>query len=58
MTATRKQPATAQNDLDFYTNRCDGPPRGETLRGQIDALGDVLYALTPAEIKIVEGAAK
>jgi hypothetical protein len=30
-------------------------PCGETLRGQIDALGDVLYALTPAEIKIVEG---
>jgi hypothetical protein len=30
-------------------------PRGETLRGQIDALGDVLYALTPAEIQIVEG---
>jgi hypothetical protein len=28
------------------------------LRRQIDALGDDLYALTPAEIKIVEGAAK
>jgi hypothetical protein len=25
---------------------------------QFDALGDDLYALTPAEIKIVEGAAK
>jgi hypothetical protein len=44
------------------TNRCDGLDR------QIDALGDVLYlpaprlrqagALTPAEIKIVESAAK
>jgi hypothetical protein len=43
-------------------------PRGETLRGQIDALVYDLYlpaprlrqagALTPAEIKIVEGAAK
>jgi len=52
MTATRKQPATTQNDLDFYTNRCDG---GDS---QIDALGDVLYALTPAEIKIVKGSAK
>jgi hypothetical protein len=31
------------------------PPRGETLRGQIDALVYDLYALTPAEIKIVEG---
>ena len=30
-------------------------PRGETLRGQIDALVYDLYALTPAEIKIVEG---
>jgi hypothetical protein len=27
-------------------------------KGQIDALGDVFYALTPAEIKIVEGTAK
>ena len=35
-----------------YTNRCDGLDR------QIDALGYDLYALTPAEIKIVEGAAK
>ena len=69
MTATRKQPATTQDDLDFYTNRCDGLPRDGVLRRllreaegllrrQIDALGDVLYALTPAEIQIVEGAAK
>jgi hypothetical protein len=35
----------------FYTNWCNG------LERQIDALGDVLYALTPAEIKIVKGAA-
>ena len=34
----------------FYTNRCDGLDR------QIDALVYDLYALTPAEIKIVEGA--
>jgi hypothetical protein len=33
-------------------NNCDG---GDC---QIDALGDVLYALTPAEMKIVGGAAK
>lgn len=31
-----------------YINRCDG------LDCQIDALGSVLYGLTPAEIKIVE----
>jgi hypothetical protein len=36
----------------FPNYRCDGLDR------QIDALGDVLYSLTPAEIKIVEGAAK
>jgi hypothetical protein len=67
MIATRKQPVTAQNDLDFYTNRCDGlprdgvlrrPSRGAALRDQIDALVYDLYALTPAEIKIVEGTAK
>ena len=33
----------------FYTNRCDG------LDHQIDALVYDLYALTPAEIKIVDG---
>jgi hypothetical protein len=58
MTATRKQPATTQDDLDFYTNRCDGLPRDGVLRSldrQIDALVYDLYALTPAEIKIVEG---
>jgi hypothetical protein len=44
--------AQSDKDNDFYTNRCDGLDR------QIDALGHVLYALTPAEIKIVEGAAK
>ena len=49
-----KQLAGAQNDKDkdFYTNRCDGLDR------QIDALVYDLYALTPAEIKIVEGANK
>jgi hypothetical protein len=43
--------AEAQSDKDknFYTNRCDGLDR------QIDALVYDLYALTPAEIKIVEG---
>jgi len=43
--------AQSDKDKDFYTNHCDGLDR------QIDALGDVLYALTPAEIKIVEGGA-
>ena len=53
MLAARKQLAGAQSDKDkdFYTNRCDGLDR------QIDALVYDLYALTPAEIKIVEGAA-
>ena len=41
-----------ENIRDFYTNRCDGLDR------QIDALDYDLYALTPAEIKIVEGAAR
>ena len=36
----------------FYTNRCDGLDR------QIDALVYDLYALAPAEIKIVEAVAK
>jgi hypothetical protein len=51
MLAARKQLAGAQSDKDkdFYTNRCDGLDR------QIDALIYDLYALTPAEIKIVEG---
>ena len=46
-----KQLAGAQSDKDkdFYTNRCDGLDR------QLDVLGDVLYALTPVEIKIMEG---
>jgi hypothetical protein len=54
MLAARKQLAGAQSDKDkdFYTNRCDGLDR------QIDALVYDLYALTPAEIQIVEGAAK
>ena len=53
MLAARKQLAGAQSDKDkdFYTNRCDGLDR------QIDALVYDLYALTPAEIQIVEGAA-
>ncbi len=51
MQAVRKQLAGAQSDKDkdFYTNRCDGLDR------QIDALVYDLYALTPAEIQIVEG---
>jgi len=40
----------SDKDKDFYTNRCDGLDR------QIDALVYDLYALTPAEIQIVEGA--
>jgi hypothetical protein len=50
MLAARKQLAGAQSDKDkdFYTNRCDGLDR------QIDALVYDLYALTPAEIQIVE----
>jgi hypothetical protein len=54
MLAARKQLAGAQSDKDkdFYTNRCDGLDR------QIDTLVYDLYALTPAEIEIVEGAAK
>ena len=54
MLAARKQLAGAQSDKDkdFYTNRCDGLDR------QIDALVYDLYALTPAEIQIVERAAK
>jgi hypothetical protein len=43
--------AQSDKDKDFYTNRCDGLDR------QIDALVYDLYALTPAEIKIVEGQA-
>ena len=48
--AAKKQLAGAQSDKDkdFYTNRCDGLDR------QIDALVYDLYALTPAEIKIVQ----
>jgi hypothetical protein len=55
----------------FYLSpayRCDGPlregetflrrpSRGTALRDQIDALVYDLYALTPAEIQIVEGTA-
>jgi hypothetical protein len=54
MLAARKQLAGAQSDKDkdFYINRCDGLDR------QIDALVYDLYALTPAEIQIVEGSAK
>jgi len=54
MLAAKPQLARAQSDKDkdFYTNRCDGLDR------QIDALVYDLYALTPAEIKIVEGVAK
>jgi hypothetical protein len=41
-------PRPIRKDKDFYTNRCDGLDR------QIDALVYDLYALTPAEIQIVE----
>jgi type I restriction-modification system DNA methylase subunit len=53
MLAAKKQLAGVQSDKDkdFYTNRCDGLDR------QIDALVYDLYALTSAEIKIVEGQA-
>ncbi len=53
MLAAKKQLAGAQSDKDkdFYANRCDGLDR------QIDALVYDLYALTPDEIQIVEGAA-
>ena len=44
--------AQSERDKDFYTHRCDGLDR------QIDALVYDLYALTPAEIQIVEGADK
>jgi hypothetical protein len=44
--------AQSDKDKDFCTNRCYGLDR------QIDALVYHLYALTVAEIKIVEGAAK
>jgi type I restriction-modification system DNA methylase subunit len=54
MLAAQKQLATAQSDADkdFYGNKCAGLDR------QIDALVYELYALTPEEIKIVEGDAK
>jgi hypothetical protein len=65
MTATQKQLAGAQSDkIDFYANHCDGldycpspTGTGEGCREQTNFLapGDVLYSLTPAEIKIVEG---
>jgi len=42
----------SEKDKDFYTNRGDGLDR------QIDAPVYDFYAPTPAEIKIVEGAAK
>ena len=66
--------AAAQNDLDFYTHRCYGLPRDGVLHshdrcpslvGMIDfqplafSLQHRLFgALTSAEIKIVEGAAR
>ncbi len=54
MLAVKKQLAAAQSDKDkdFYTNRCDGLDR------RIDALVYDLYSLTPAEIKMVEGAGR
>ena len=44
--------AQSERDKEFYTNKC------ATLDRQLDALVYELYALTPDEIKIVEGAAK
>ena len=54
MLVSKKQLAAAQSDADkdFYGNKCAALDR------QIDALVYELYALTPDEIKIVEGAAK
>ena len=51
MLAAKKQLAAAlsDKDKDFYTHRCDGLDR------QIDGLVYDLYALTPDEIKVVEG---
>jgi len=52
MLAAKPQLARAQSDKDkdFYENKCAALDR------QIDALVYELYALTPDEIKIVEGA--
>ena len=52
MLAAKPQLARAQSDKDkdFYANKCAALDR------QIDALVYELYALTPEEIKIVEGA--
>ncbi len=52
MLAAKKQLAAAQSDADqdFYGNKCAGLDR------QIDALVYEIYALTPDEIRIVEGA--
>ena len=54
MLVAKPQLARAQSDKDkdFYANKCAALDR------QIDALVYELYALTPDEIKIVEGAAK
>jgi hypothetical protein len=41
--------AKTERDHEFYTNKC------ATLDQQIDALVYELYALTPNEIKLVEG---
>ena len=51
-TTGASQLAAAQSDADedFYGNKCAGLDR------QIDTLVYELYALTPDEIKIVEGA--
>ena len=51
MLAAKKQLAEARSDKDkdFYENKCAGLDR------QIDALVYELYALSPDEIKIVEG---
>ena len=53
MLAAQKQLSSSQSDADkdFYGNKCAGLDR------QIDTLVYELYALTPEEIKIVEGVA-
>jgi hypothetical protein len=48
----RMSAVQSDKDKDFHTNCCDGLDR------QIDALVYDLYALTPAEIQIVEATAR
>jgi hypothetical protein len=54
MLVAKPQLASAQSDMDkdFYENKCAALDR------QIDSVVYELYALTPAEMKIVEGTTK